>query len=84
MAHDQRRRTYWHPEKNEDGSDDYLCFSPFITCYFAFSLDHVASVDFLDDTEATIAAQSIKSGIYVGLAEQVSGIEPLYLLLTVC
>lgn len=67
-----QRRTYWHP-RNSANSDDQLCFCPLLTCYFAFSLDTAASVDFLDDPEATSAAQKITSGTYIGLAEQVGG-----------
>ncbi|EIM82937.1 uncharacterized protein STEHIDRAFT_64420 [Stereum hirsutum FP-91666 SS1] len=70
MVH-QRRRTYcqWHGPDSDD-ADDLLCFCPFLTCYFAFSLDHIASVDFLDDPEATSAAQKINGGTYIGLAER--------------
>lgn len=77
----QARRTYWHTP-DLDNSDDFECFCPLLMCYFAFSLDHVASVDFLDDPEATCAARRIPSGTYVGLAEQVSGI--LYSLADPC
>jgi hypothetical protein len=59
------------PLNTRQNANSSVTGCPLISCYIAFSVDCAASVNHLEDSEATAAAQKIKAGTYIGYVDAV-------------